>query len=134
MSKTIPIDDSTTTTFEEASKAVMEHVTVRHWNTNPPRGLAISIALEANELLEHYQWQDKPIGDTKEIAEELADVFIYAIQFADRYEINISQAIMQKLAKSAKKYPVQDFAMADSAERREAWLEAKKNYKKDTIL
>ncbi len=120
--------------FEEAAKAVMQHMAERHWENNPPRGLAISIALEANELLEHFQWQDAPIGDKKEIAEELADIFIYAIQFAHHYDIDISQAIMQKLAKSAKKYPAKDFATTNPQKRKEAWLKAKKNYKKDTIL
>jgi dCTP diphosphatase len=126
--------EDTDITFEEASKTVMKHVTARHWNDNPPRGLAISIALEANELLEHFQWQDVPIGDTEELAGELADVFIYAIQFAHHYDIDISQAIMHKLAKAAEKYPVEDFATIDQAERKAAWLKAKKNYKKDTIL
>lgn len=122
------------TTFEEASRAVMKHITDRQWNDNPPRGLAISIALEANELLEHFQWQEDSIGNTDEIAEELADVFIYAIQFANHYDIDISQAIMKKLDKSSKKYPVEHFAQASQDERKEAWLKAKKEFKKDTVL
>lgn len=121
-------------TFEEASRAVMKHVTDRHWDENPPRGLAISIALEANELLEHFQWQEDPIGDTKEIAEELADVLIYAIQFADHYDIHIAQAIMEKLDKASKKYPVEHFTETDEEKRKEAWLRDKREFRKDTIL
>ncbi|QQG51359.1 MAG: nucleotide pyrophosphohydrolase [Candidatus Saccharibacteria bacterium] len=112
----------------------MKHITDRHWDNNPPRGLAISIALEANELLEHFQWQEDSIGNTDEIAEELADVFIYAIQFANHYDIDITKSIMKKLDKSSKKYPVEHFAEASADERKEAWLKAKKEFKKDTVL
>ncbi len=121
-------------TFDDASKAVMRHVKERHWDKNTPRGLAISISLEANELLEHYQWQDSPVGDTNELASELADIFIYAIQFAHHYKINIPTAITQKLEKSAEKYPVEKFATTDPAARKKAWIESKANFKKDTIL
>lgn len=120
--------------FDDVTAAVIKHITDRHWDNNSARGLAISIALEANELLEHYQWQDEPVGDKDELAEELADIFIYAIQFADKYDIDISDAIMQKLDKTAKKYPLEKFATTDPEKRKTAWLEAKKNHRKDTIL
>jgi len=123
-----------TPTFDDAVKAVNTHLAERHWENNPPRGLAISIALEANELLEHYQWQDEPIGSTDEIAGELADILIYAIQFAHHYNIDIPESIMTKLAKAAKKYPADKFQTTDPAERRVAWLEAKTNHQKDTLL
>lgn len=125
---------NTQVTFEEATEAIMKYMTDRHWENNPPRSLAISIALEANELLEHYQWQEKPVGNTAEIAEELADILIYSVQFADRYNIDIPQAMMQKLAKTSKKYPLEIFGTTDPAKREGAWLKAKKNYKKDTTL
>lgn len=121
--------------FEDASKAVISHVQARGWDkTNDDRRLAISISLEANELLEYFQWHGKTFGNKDDLASELADVFIYAIQFADRYNIDISQAIMQKLDKSAKKYPVEIFQITDKTERNKVWLEAKQNYKKDTTL
>ncbi len=121
--------------FEDASKAVINHIQARGWDkTNDERGLAISISLEANELLEYFQWDSETFGSRDDLASELADVFIYAIQFADRYNIDISQAIMQKLEKSAKKYPVDIFQIADKTERNKVWLEAKQNYKKDTTL
>lgn len=121
-------------TFEQAAAAVMQHITERHWDNNSARGLAISMSLEANELLEHYQWQDQAVGDTDELAGELADIFIYAIQFAHRYDIDIPAAITKKLAKSAKKYPAEQFATTDEAARKKAWIKAKTQYKKDTIL
>lgn len=121
-------------TFEEVVEAVNKHISERHWDKNPPRGLAISIALEANELLEHYQWQDEPVGGKKEVAEELADILIYSIQIARHYNIDISAEIMKKLEKSAKKYPLEKFSSTDKAVQKQAWLEIKKNHKKDTLL
>lgn len=121
-------------TFDDLTNAIMAHLTERNWQNNPPRGLAISIALEANELLEHYQWGDEPVGKKEELAGELADIMIYAIQFARYYDIDISEAIHAKLAIQAKKYPAENFQSADPDERRKAWLEAKKNHKKDTVL
>ncbi len=121
-------------TFEEVVEAVMAHVTERHWEKNPPRGLAASIVLEASELLEHYQWSDTPVGNKDELAEELADIFIYAIQFMKSYDIDISAAIIKKLEKSALKYPAEIFNIKDEKVRNAEWLKAKRNFKKDTIL
>lgn len=121
--------------FDEVRDTVMKHVTERGWHKdNVPRGVAISLSLEANELLEHYQWHDEPIGSVEELADELADVMIYGIQFANWYNIDISDAVMKKLEKSAKKYPVEAFQSEDPEERKKAWLDAKKNFKKDTTL
>ncbi len=122
-------------TFEEARALVLQHVKERKWDkTNSSRGLAISLSLEANELLEYFQWNDESFGNKEDMASELADIFIYAIQFADRYEIDIPLAIAEKIEKQAKKYPVEIFEIEDETERNKAWLAAKKNYKKDTTL
>ena len=122
-------------TFEQVRDAVMAHVRARGWDEeNTGRGLAISISLEASELLEYFQWQEENIGDGEDLASELADIIIYAIQFADKYGIDILPEVLKKLDKTAKKYPVEIFEIEDEAERNRAWLEAKKNYKKDTTL
>lgn len=122
-------------TFEQAQDAVMQHVRERGWDkANTSRGLAISISLEASELLEYYQWSEDNFGSKDDIGSELADIIIYAIQFADKNDINISEEVMKKLEKSAKKYPVEMFKIKDKDERDKAFLEAKKNYKKDTTL
>lgn len=121
--------------FDEVREAVMKHVTERGWHKDAaPRGVAISLSLEANELLEHYQWHDEPVGSVEELADELADVMIYGIQFANWYNIDISEAVMRKLEKSAKKYPVEKFQTDDPEERKRNWLEIKKNHKKDITL
>ena len=70
------------------------------------------------------------------MASELADIIIYAIQFAARFDINIPRSrLLQKIAKQAEKYPVGGFLRLKTKPSKIArWLEAKKNYKKDTTL
>jgi NTP pyrophosphatase (non-canonical NTP hydrolase) len=122
-------------TFEEAYTIVMEHVKARKWDkSNSTQGIAISLSLEANELLEYFQWKDEPFGNKEDLSSELADIMIYAIQFADRYDIDIPQAIKDKIQKQDKKYPVEIFEIEDEVERNKRWLEAKRNYKKQTTL
>lgn len=61
-----------------------------------PRNLAISLALEASEVLEHFQWRESP-PDKAELASELADVMLYLLQLASISEIDLAQAVMDKL-------------------------------------
>ena len=113
----------------------MEHVRARKWDeSNTSRGLAISISLEAAELLEYYQWKDENFGSKDDLGSEVADILIYLIQFADKNKIDILPEVIKKLEKTAKKYPVEIFEIEDEAERDRVWLEAKQNYKKDTTL
>ncbi len=120
-------------TFKEIADLIQKHLEERGWEHNPPRGLATSIALEASELLEHYQWSDKPVGNKDELAGELADIFIYAFQFAQVNNIDIPAAITKKLAEAAKKYPAEKFKGKDMAQQRAAWIEAKLNHKKQGL-
>ena len=122
-------------TFEEAMRYTLDHISERGWDkTNSSRGIAISLSLEANELLEYFQWEDDSFGDKNDLESELADIFVYAIQFADRYGIDIPTAIKKKLDIQAKKYPVEIFKIKDKKERNKRLLEAKQNFKKDTTL
>lgn len=83
----------------------------RNWKQfHTPRNLAISISLEANELLEHFQWVDseEAVQENKEaISEELADVMLYCIYMADALQVDLDQIIDSKIDKNAKKYPVE---------------------------
>ena len=60
------------------------------------RNLAISLSLEAAEVLEHFQW-DERLNDTQELAGELADVALYLLQIASIAEVDLEQAILDKL-------------------------------------
>ncbi len=65
-----------------------------------PRNLAISLSLEANEVLEHFQWGED-LKDKKELAGELADVALYLLQLASISSIDLEQAILDKLETNA---------------------------------
>jgi NTP pyrophosphatase (non-canonical NTP hydrolase) len=65
-----------------------------------PRNLAISLSLEANEVLEHFQWQDD-LKNKDELASELADVALYLLQLASVSGIDLEQAVLRKLETNA---------------------------------
>ena len=85
----------------------------RDWKQfHDPKNLAVSICIEAAELLELFQWQTgeeatRFAAENKErVSEEIADVAIYLIELADITGIDLAKAIEAKLEKNAKKYPV----------------------------
>ena len=116
--------------LEQLNQRIWNHLEERDWHTNPTRGLAISLTLEASELLEHYQWGDEPVGGKQEVGEELADILIYAMQIAQQNDIDIADAIEKKLQKAAKKYPASDFKGKTQAEGRANWMKNKLAHKK----
>lgn len=61
-----------------------------------PKNLAISLVLEAAEVLEHFQWGENS-ADREELASELADVMLYLLQLASISEIDLGQAVLEKL-------------------------------------
>jgi len=66
-----------------------------------PRNLSISLALEAAEILEHFQWNEE--FDKDALEEELADVALYLLQLASVAEIDLEEAILKKLEINAKR-------------------------------
>lgn len=77
----------------------------RDWDQfNTPVNLAKSISIEANELLECYQWNDD--ADIADVKEELADVMNYCLQMCKVLNINPIDIINAKMDKTEKKYPV----------------------------
>lgn len=111
------MSDSDTSVLD-LKQAVQRFVTERDWSQfHNPKNLAMSIAIEAAELMEHFQWPDGEAArqvrsspaELSAIKEELADVLCYAISFANALEIDISQALLDKLKKNAEKYPIERF-------------------------
>jgi NTP pyrophosphatase (non-canonical NTP hydrolase) len=82
----------------------------RNWDQfHNGKDLALSLSLEASELLEIYQWSMNDLECNEkldQIKEELADVFLYAIQIAEHYHLDIDDIIKAKLKKNAVKYPI----------------------------
>ncbi len=83
----------------------------RDWKQfHNPKDLAISISLEAAELLEVFQWSgtDVVCADKKEkVAEELADVLVYCTLMADACGLDLDEIVQKKMEQNNKKYPVE---------------------------
>ncbi|MDI4647887.1 nucleotide pyrophosphohydrolase [Cohnella hashimotonis] len=96
---------------EEIVRKVLEFRKNRNWEQfHNPKDLAISLSIEASELLENFQWKtsEEALDSKKErIADELADVLIYAIYLADAVDVRLEDVIRDKLAKNEQKYPVE---------------------------
>ncbi|MBF7016038.1 nucleotide pyrophosphohydrolase [Staphylococcus durrellii] len=82
----------------------------RNWRQfHNEKDLALSISLEASELLELFQWKDsEEVVQEKKVrlAEELADVLIYSYMLADNLDFNITDIVEDKLKKNNIKYPI----------------------------
>ncbi len=98
------------TTIKELKDLIVAFRDERGWQVHhKPKNLAMSIAIEAAELMEHFQWDDFSDNDKQEIAAELADVLAYCFNLADTLDIDIATAFRDKLKKSEKKFPVELF-------------------------
>lgn len=85
--------------------ALAAFVAERDWaQFHTPENLAKSVAIEAGELLECFQWSAEP--DPKRVREELADVLTYCLLLADRIGVDPAQIVLDKLEVTRKKYPV----------------------------
>jgi dCTP diphosphatase len=102
------------TTLGELRDMVREFRDRREWGGfHTPKNLSMAIAIEAAELMEEFQWlsADEAWGlkDNEDrlamIGEELADIVIYALSFANSLELDVTMAVVDKLAKNAEKYP-----------------------------
>jgi NTP pyrophosphatase (non-canonical NTP hydrolase) len=92
--------------LKELSMKIDEFNKERDWDQfHSPANLAKSISIEANELLECFQWSDDKY-DIDDVKEELADVLSYCIQMATKLDLDIKDIVLQKMEETAKKYPV----------------------------
>lgn len=88
----------------------------RNWRPfHNEKDLALSLSLEASELLEIYQWKTPEEGnqDREHLKEEIADVLIYAYMLADNLGFDIDEIIAEKLVKNAVKYPSPEASKAE---------------------
>jgi hypothetical protein len=110
-----PLSDATTT-VDELKNRVLAFARVRDWEQfHAPKNLSMALATEAGELMEHFLWASPeqsrqivadPVKRAK-IAEELADVVIYALEFANITGLDVAAAVETKMAANAQKYPVE---------------------------
>lgn len=79
----------------------------RDWDQfHSPANLAKSISIEANELLECFQWDEEHF-DVNHVKEELADVLVYCVNMADKLGVDIDEIINAKMELNEKKYPIE---------------------------
>ena len=91
---------------EDTIKRILKFTEDRDWDEfHSPANLAKSISIEANELLECFQWSDTDY-DINEVKEELADVMVYCIDMLDKLKLDADEIINAKMDKNEAKYPV----------------------------
>ena len=79
----------------------------RDWDQfHTPANLAKSISIEANELLECFQWSDD-VYDLDAVKDELADVIVYCVDMLDKLQLDVDEIVNAKMAKNEAKYPVE---------------------------
>ena len=104
------------TTIADLKTRVLAFARERDWEQfHAPKNLSMALAAEAGELMEHFLWStpeasravvNDPVKRAK-IAEELADVMIYALEFANVTGLDVAAVIEAKMAANAQKYPVE---------------------------
>jgi NTP pyrophosphatase (non-canonical NTP hydrolase) len=103
------------TTLAALKDAVRQFIARRDWQRyHTPKNLSMSIAIEAAELMEHFQWATqeeswKRVANPahkEEAADELADILIYCLSFANQAGIDISQAVQAKLERNEGRFPI----------------------------
>jgi dCTP diphosphatase len=99
----------------EIRDKIRAFIKARDWEKyHSPKNISMSIAIEAAELMEHFQWltteQSKELLESKrkrvEVEDELADIAIFILDFCNLFDVDIEKIILRKLAKTARKYPV----------------------------
>lgn len=106
----------TTTTVADLREAMQRFVAQREWEQfHSPKNLAMGLAVEAAELMEHFLWIDNEASREAgrdparrgEIADEMADVACYLLAMSNTLAIDLSEAVAAKLVKNAIRYPVE---------------------------
>jgi dCTP diphosphatase len=104
------------TTLADLRDLVRRFVEERDWRQfHSPKNLSMSLAIEAAELMEHFQWID--IGESRlvkddpekfaQVRDEIADVLCYALALTNELNLDLSTAIREKMIKNAAKYPAE---------------------------
>lgn len=106
------------TTIDELRKLVEQFVSERDWHAfHTPKNLAMALAIEAAELMEHFQWltpeESRAVAQDADkraaAGEELADVICYALAMANALGLDVADALRGKMVKNVAKYPTQEF-------------------------
>lgn len=108
--------DDSRTTVEQLRDVVRGFVEERDWGQfHSPKNLSMSLAIEAAELMEHFQWIDvaesRRVKDDPaklaDVRDEIADVLCYVIALANELDVDLAKAVRDKMVKNAIKYPAE---------------------------
>lgn len=120
--------NDTDTTIQELKELVIKFGAERNWQRHhTPKNLAMGIAIEAAELMEHFQWERGGEPDKTAVGDELADVMFNILNFAQSQDIDIVTSFKNKYKKLLVKYPVEKFNQ-DSDDLTDYW-DVKKAYR-----
>jgi dCTP diphosphatase len=112
------METDTRTTVGALRQAVAGFVDNRDWRPfHTPKNLSMSIAIEAAELMEHFQWltteeAQEAVADPGEraaVADELADILIYCLSLSNALDLDITSAVLTKLQANEHRYPADQF-------------------------
>ena len=93
--------------MKELMREIRQFTEDRDWDQfHNGKDLALALSIEASELNEAFLWKDAKDVKIEKVREELADIFNYAFLIADKYDLDVREIVMAKLAKNAEKYPV----------------------------
>jgi len=110
--------DDAHTTLSQLREWVARFVEERDWRPfHSPKNLSMGMAIEAAELMEHFQWMSTEESwqvvsqpdRLQPVVEELADVLCYTLAMANVLGIDLSRAVREKLQKNSQKYPVSEY-------------------------
>ncbi len=105
-------------TVADLRQLVGQFVRERNWaQFHNPKNLSMALAIEAAELMEHFQWlnldESRAVADDAPrlaaVAEELADVVCYALALANELKLDVADSVRDKMIKNARKYPAAEF-------------------------
>jgi NTP pyrophosphatase (non-canonical NTP hydrolase) len=106
------------TNLQELRELVQRFVDDRDWQQfHSPKNLAMALAIEAAELMEHFQWitpeesrrVDQDADKLHAIGEELADVLCYILAMANELDLDLSTALRNKMVRNQEKYPAAEY-------------------------
>lgn len=94
--------------MKDLIKEIRKFTEDRDWDQfHNGKDLALALSIEAAELNEAFLWKDAKDVKIEKVKEELADIFNYAFLIADKYQLDVKEIVMDKLAKNAAKYPLE---------------------------
>lgn len=124
--------------MQDIQRKIQTYLEERGWDHLDPADLAKSVMIEGAELLEHFQWNnyapEEIAADPQlkaEIQKEMADVMIYCTELAIRLNIDVEQAMLEKVEHNAKKYPAADMKNHSGAARDSLYMKTKLAYRKE---